>query len=207
MQGSGNYTLSLEDSQSSVPHGWFQGLSFGSSFSLSLWHIPWAVPGHMISKAPSASASGWLFEPQTCNIPVWHHPMAQTLHNSCSPQIFLHGGDFHTADRGRKEGSEGRDGTGDHTMDRTYTIKNTKPVSNDIPIFTNCAPHPMSSTDSKTDCTKNLGSILGLPPCSPSTSHLVVLNQSFLLLQTLTIDYSFSFFLVYLLFFFFFWHP
>lgn len=80
MQGSGNYPLPLGDSQCSVPHGWFQGLSLGSFFSLSLWHIPW----HMVSRAPSASARGWLEEPWTSNISVWHHPLAQTFHNSSS---------------------------------------------------------------------------------------------------------------------------
>lgn len=121
--------------------------------------------------------------------------------------MFFRGGDFPTADRGRKEGRKGRDGMGDPTVDSSYTITNRNPVSNDIPVFTNRAPHSGSPTDSKRDCTKNLGSNLGPPTqsfsCSPSTSHLAVLKQAVvLLLQTFIINYSFSFFPVYLLNFF-----
>lgn len=183
MQGSGNYPLPLEDSQCSVPHGWFQGLSLGSFFSLSLWHIPW----HMVSRAPSASASGWLEEPWTSNISVWHHPLAQTFHNSSAAAAHSKSSTaviFTQQPEGEKR--EERE-----EIRWVITQWTAAEVSNASPIFTNCAPQPVSVTESKRDCTKNLASILGAPTwslsCSPSTSTwLFWTSQLFLLLQSLS---------------------
>lgn len=198
MQGSGNYPLSLEDSQCSVPHGWFQGLSLGSFFSLSLWHIPW----HMVSRAPSASASGWLEEPWTSNISVWHHPLAQTFHNSSSAAAHSKPSPTAVIFTQQPEGEKREER---EEMGWVTTQWTAAEVSNAIPIFTNCAPHPVVSQTAKEIAPRiwgpfwvHLDGACPVPP--PLPTWLFWTSQLFLLLQTLST--IFLFFLVYFLNFF-----